>query len=696
LQRVLESLFSSEGEYVFVYDRDLRFVFVNRLGARLLGRTAEELIGQLFADALPQETDALARLREIVQSKRGQRYEREFRGRIFDQRLTPIFGDGEQLELVVGSARDITDQRIAEQRAAQLQRLTSRLGSTLSRAEIANVVIDQLHGYLGAAASVAYFADEHGAMTLSASRGLPAEIAVRRAVVPLDAPLPLTKALVTQALVCYETREALLASYPQLATIQMADIGALISVPLVYEGRVLGGIAFSFSEATQFDEATRSLLSTFALQCAQALERTRLYDDERRARARLEMLAGTSTALARAQLDLSHVLDTVCREVATRLPDACAINLVGADGRTLEAAAVHHLDPEAEKHIRMTLELSPTYVGDATALGQVAATREPKLIPVVPFEQLLAATRPEYRAHFERYPIASLVVVPLHAREQTIGTLTCSRSPKLPPFTAEDQRLLQDIADRAASAIANARLFDAERSARQLRDDFLSIAGHELRTPLAAMQLQVDSLRTLAARGTFETNPGLLLERLEKSARSVNRLGALIRQVLDVSQLVRGQLAYDREDVDLRAVVAEVVERASEHAQRAGSTITFADGVNVVGQWDRGRLDQVITNLIDNAIKYGEGKPIEISVTQTDGVASLVIRDQGIGIAAAAQDRVFGRFERGVSDRNYGGLGLGLWISRQIVEAHGGKISFRSEEGFGTTFLVELPLRGLP
>lgn len=690
---MLESLFASEGEYVFVYDPDLRFCFVSSPAARLLGRSPDEFIGKLFTDVLPQETGSLARLREVAESKRGQRYEREFRGRIFDQRLIPIFGDADQLELVVANARDITDQRIAEQRAAQLQRLTARLGSTLSREEIANVVIDQLHGYLGAMASVAYFAVE-GAMVLSASRGVPPEMATNRAVLPLDAPLPLTRALVTREIICYETRETLLATYPQLATNAMEDMEAILAVPLVFEGRVLGGIAFSFSEATKFDDATRSLLSTFALQCAQALERTRLYDDERRARARLEMLAGTGTALSHAELDLSIVLDTVCREVATRLADVCTINLVGADGRTLEVAAVHHLDPEAEKHIRTTLELSPAFVGDATTLGRVAATREPALVPVIHFAQMIAATRAEYRAHFERYPIASLVVVPLHAREQTLGTLTCSRSPKLPPFTVEDQRLLQDIADRAAFAIANARLFDAERTARQLRDDFLSIAGHELRTPLAAMQLQIDSLRTLAERGTFETNRQLLLERLDKSARSVARLGALVRQVLDVSQLVRGRLAYHREDVDLRELVTEVIERTGEHALRAGSTITFSEGTNVVGEWDRGRLDQVITNLIDNAIKYGEGKPIDISVTKTDDVATLVVRDQGMGIEAAAQDRVFGRFERAVSDRNYGGLGLGLWIARQIVEALGGKISFRSAEGFGTTFFVELPLRG--
>jgi PAS domain S-box-containing protein len=696
LQRVFESLFSSEGEYVFVFDRDLRIVFVNSPGAHLLARCPDDLIGKLVTDVVPPETATVARLQEVVESKRSQKYEHDFRGRVFEQRLTPIFGDGDEIELVVGSARDITEQRIAEQRATQLQQLTARLASTLSRDDITNVVIDQLHQYLGADASVAYYLDETGHMTLSASRGLATEIATKRAILALDTPVPLARALSTQTLVYYETRENLLAAYPHLAGSAMQAVDAVIAVPLAFEGRLLGGFAFSFTKPTTFDEATRNFLSTFALQCAQALERTRLYDGERRARTRLEMLAGTSTALSRAQLELSQVLDTVCREVATRLPDVCTINLVGADGKTLEVAAVHHLDPEAEKHIRRTLELSPAFVGDATSIGQVAATREPKLIPVVPFEQLLASARPEYRAHFERFPIASLVVVPLHARDQTLGTLTCSRSQKLPPFTPDDQQLLQEIADRAAFAIANARLFDAERSARQLRDDFLSIAGHELRTPLSAMQLQVDSLRAHAERGTFEERPELLLERLDKSARAVARLSALIRQVLDVSQLVRGQLAYDREDVDLRELVTEVVERAGEHAHRAGSTITFAEGVNVIGQWDRGRLDQVITNLLDNAIKYGGGKPIDISVTKTGGVASLVIRDQGIGIATAAQGRVFGRFERAVSDRNYGGLGLGLWIAREIVEGLGGKISFRSEEGFGTTFLVELPLRGSP
>jgi signal transduction histidine kinase len=578
----------------------------------------------------------------------------------------------------------------AQERARQLQLLTQRLAGVLSLEEIGATVIGQAHEYLGASGSVAYVRDDAGTPRLVAHRGISDELAGQRATLPFDADnLPLARAIRTGASLWFTSRAELVREFPMLADSDAA-LDATAALPLVFGGRTLGGIAFSFRGAVQLDPATRDLVETFALQCAQAVERARLYEGERRARRRLEVLAETGENLTRARLDLAAVLQTVCREVATRMPESCTINLIAGDG-TLELAAVHHIDPEAEQGIRMTLAATPVHVGES-ALGIVAATGEPLLMPVVPFEALLAGTRPEYRLHLERYPIGSLLIVPLRVPERVIGTLTASRGRSRPPFTLDDQRLLQDLADRSAFAIENARLFEAELHARRLRDDFLSIAGHELRTPLAALQLQIQSIQGLATKGTFAAEPALLVARLDKTVRHVQRMEGLVAQLLDVSQLARGRLELVCEPVEVRALIGEVLERFAEQARRAECELALAAGEPVVGNWDRSRLDQVLTNVIGNALKYGAGKPIAIRVERAGERCRIEVRDHGIGIERDAQQRIFGRFERAMSVRNYGGLGLGLWISRQIVDALGGHITCDSAPGMGTTFAIELPL----
>lgn len=588
--------------------------------------------------------------------------------------------------------QELAYRRDAEEHAHQLQVLTQHLACMLSREEIGKIVIGQAHEYVGAAASVAYFSDDAGAMRLMAARGVPREIIDEHGALSLEAPIPLSVAIREGAPIWCANRQEILARFPHLASTRtpVDSLQAMAAIPLVFGSRTLGGFAFSFPKAMTFDASTKNLLVTFGLQCAQALERTRLYDEECRARARLEILAGMSRSLSEARLDLSAVLKTVCREVATRMPESCTINLLAQSGEILELAAVHHIDPEAEEGIRLTMSGRPVDARTGT-LGRVATTGEPVLVPVVAMEALLTATQPEYRPYLQRYPMGSLLVVALRVADRIIGTMTAARSPALPSFTVDDQTLLQDLADRSAFAIENARLFEAEQQARRLRDDFLMIAGHELKTPLSALQLQVQGLRLQAEKGVFSEKPELLAPRLDKVVRHANRLGTLVAQLLDVSKLGSGRLTLTLEDVDLGGVVEDVVERFSQEASHAGSTLTVEICERAVGRWDRGRLDQVVTNLLGNAIKYGQGKPILVRLERERDVAHLTVRDEGIGIDLEAQRRIFGRFERAVSDRHFGGLGLGLWISRHIVQSLGGRIHFESTPGHGSTFYVELP-----
>jgi PAS domain S-box-containing protein len=213
------------------------------------------------------------------------------------------------------------------------------------------------------------------------------------------------------------------------------------------------------------------------------------------------------------------------------------------------------------------------------------------------------------------------------------------------------------------------------------RDEFISIAAHELRTPLMPMRIAVDLLLQKGADAELRA-------RVEMLDQAVSRQTETIEALLDLSRINAGLTANDVEPFDLDEVVGQVVARFD----RRSAPVVMAASPRSPGSWDRGKVERVVSNLVTNGVKYGDGRPVEVAVEDHGARVHLVVRDQGIGIAPADQARIFERFERAVSERNFGGLGLGLWISRQIVAAHGGSIFVDSQPGAGSTFTVELPL----
>lgn len=249
-----------------------------------------------------------------------------------------------------------------------------------------------------------------------------------------------------------------------------------------------------------------------------------------------------------------------------------------------------------------------------------------------------------------------------------------------------------DIAAQKQIEADRVQLLQKTQEAVQLRDDFLSVASHELKTPLTSLSLQLQMLERSAS------NP----ERWEQTARErvnksvgiimsqITRLTNLVGELLDVSVIASGRLSMAVEQFDMADLVDEVVRRFHDAGQ--APNLHYAGVKGVVGAWDRSRIDQVATNLISNALKYGAEKPVDVELRRDGDTAVLVVRDQGIGISKEHQYRIFERFERAVTGRAFSGLGLGLYIVREIVAAHGGRIEVESEEGKGSTFRAYLPL----
>jgi PAS domain S-box-containing protein len=247
--------------------------------------------------------------------------------------------------------------------------------------------------------------------------------------------------------------------------------------------------------------------------------------------------------------------------------------------------------------------------------------------------------------------------------------------------------VVQDIREQRQAA-------EVMERALHLRDEFLSIASHELRTPLTSLQLQIDSLlRRSQRRQDVAPLPDWALRKLSAAEQQIDRLSTLTSDLLDVSRITTGRMPLRPEPVDVGGLIGTVAERCRGDLESARCTLTINAPPGMVAHWDRLRVEQILTNLLTNAMKYGAGKPVTITVETADDMAAIHVIDHGIGIDAPTQQRIFDRFERGVSHRNYGGFGVGLWIARQAATALGGTITVQSEPGHGATFTVRLPLQ---
>jgi signal transduction histidine kinase len=265
------------------------------------------------------------------------------------------------------------------------------------------------------------------------------------------------------------------------------------------------------------------------------------------------------------------------------------------------------------------------------------------------------------------------------------------------------KELKQQIAERKRAEAERAQLLVREQAARceaeravRIRDDFLAMAGHELRTPLTSLHGSVETLLRAARQGLLGApTPDRVQRILTVIEKQDERLIKLVNNLLDVSRLSEGRLELELEEVDLSAVVYDVVECFREEIARAQCRLEIHAPDHIVGWWDRSRLEQVVTNLLTNALKYGAGSEVTIAVSANATSAHLAVADRGIGIAPQHLERIFGRFERAVAGKEYSGVGLGLSITRDIVEALGGTIGVVSEPGGGATFTVELPLQAM-
>jgi PAS domain S-box-containing protein len=348
-------------------------------------------------------------------------------------------------------------------------------------------------------------------------------------------------------------------------------------------------------------------------------------------------------------LEMDTALDGVAHMAVPYLGDGCAIDLLG-------------------------------YGGPRRLL---VVTRDPAR-PIKP--ELHSAILSGHPTIYRVGPL-SYMGVPLVVKKAIVGGMTFVAAPGR-RYTEDDLELAEELARQAALSVENAQLYRRAQDALQARDEFLSVAAHEIRGPITSLHLAAQCLQKGKIPGASVPQALDIIEREDR------RLGTFVDELLDLGRIGTGRFHFTFEEVDLGDVVRDVTARSGAELAKCGSSLSITTEGVLVGQWDRFRLEQIVSHLLSNAMKFGLGKPISIAVRSGGGRVTLIVSDHGTGIAPEMHERIFQPFERAVSARNYGGLGLGLHIVRTIVEGLGGTVRVASQLDRGASFIVELPQPG--
>jgi excisionase family DNA binding protein len=597
-----------------------------------------------------------------------------------------------RLDEMVQQARVRAEEAAA--RITQLQAITAAFAEALTPEAASEVLLTHGIRVLGASGGGVGLRSRDGAqIELACSQGYPPGMVAAYRLIPLGTPVPYAEVVATGQPIWLESGSELVARYPHLAgAIAQLGNGALASIPLRVHDRTIGGLTLQFGAPRVFSAGDRSLMLALAQQCGQAYERARLYAEAQAQAARQTVLADAVRAFSAAQLDLEAVLNTIARCVVDAIGDLSAVGLISNDGQRLELAAIAHHNPEAQAVMAELLQTFPLSINEGLT-STVLRSGQAQLFPVLSAETLRAQIKPEHAPYLDQYGIDSLMIAPLRAHGQILGTLGALRDTPGQPYTEDDLAMLQELADRAALALDNARLYAAAQHAVQVREQFFSIAAHELKTPLTVIYGQTQLLQRRAARG--DAIDDRAQRAFETIASQVTRLNTLIAGLLDASQLQRGQLAVERAPLELGALVRQVVEQIQPALDERHTLVMAVPNTPLWLMGDGQRLEQVLHNLIGNAIKYSPaGGAVRVELGQRGDRLCLAVRDQGIGIPAADIPRLFTRFYRAsnVSERHISGFGMGLAIVHAIVTQHAGTVQVESAAGSGSTFTVDLPL----
>jgi signal transduction histidine kinase len=402
----------------------------------------------------------------------------------------------------------------------------------------------------------------------------------------------------------------------------------------------------------------------------------------------LKYLAEASKILS-SSLDYKITLNTIASLAVPEIADWCAIDLLDSKGE-LKQMVVAHKDPKKVKWAKQLRKEQPVDLDAPTGVPNVLRTGKSEIYPVISDEMLVATAKNKKQLELMRtIGFTSAMVVPLLAQKKTIGAITFVTAETTRHYNQADLLMAEELATRASVAIENARLYKGSQDAITIRDEFISVASHELKTPVTSVKMFTQILK----KHSEQIGDAKAVNHLSKMDKQINKLTELIYDLLNVSKIQAGKMEFQNELFDFDSAVLEVIDVLQQSSDHHKLVVEGKTGQKIYG--DEERIGQVVNNLISNAIKYSP-KAIKVLITLSSDKKNVQVsvHDFGIGMSNEHIGRIFERFYRvyDANDKTFPGLGIGLYISSEIVKRHGGKLWVDSTPGEGSTFSFSLPI----
>lgn len=432
------------------------------------------------------------------------------------------------------------------------------------------------------------------------------------------------------------------------------------------------GVSEDITEKIEAEEFKNKNLA----QNAARMERLRIQEKE--------ILVANAISTLSTTLDYEETLLRIATIVVPSLGDWSTLTVKNDLGQYERVASIHS-DPALQPLVD---EFMKNYPPGEKDMEIKKALEKGESTLMTHLDSSYLKLRSQDQRKFELYQALgtySSMIIPVRARDQVLGALSIARGDKRPVFDELDLTLAEEIGRRAGTVLENSQLFKSTQKAVRARDEFLSIASHELKTPITSLKLQLQILQRSNADDTLQRP-------LKNAIGQVDRLTSLVNDLLDVSKFESGKLTYHFVRIKIGHLVLEIVENFKNQFHFAGIELVVDVNSDVEVEGDRYRLEQVFVNLFNNALKYGGKNPVHIKLSHDSSRVTISIRDHGKGIPQIMQQKIFEKFERGTQDSNISGLGLGLFISKEIVNAHKGFIELESVENEWSEFRVVLPI----
>jgi len=446
------------------------------------------------------------------------------------------------------------------------------------------------------------------------------------------------------------------------------------------------GKIFDNLTTDQFYETSQNigvLIDTLASKIAFTYHGERQYIENN-----LRYLAEASRILS-SSLDYETTLNTIAKLAVPQIADWCAIDIL--EEGTVKQVAVAHKDPKKVKWAKQLRKVNPVDLNQATGTAKVLRTGEPEFYPVITDEMLVKSARSKDQLKLVRQlEFKSAMIVPISTKDKPIGTITFVTTETNRHYTDADLLMARELATRASVAIENASLYRGSQEAISIRDEFISVASHELKTPVTSVKMFTQVLK----KHSEQIGDSKAVEHLSKMDKQINKLTELIYDLLNVSKIQAGKMEFSKKEFDFDTSVKEIIDILQPTSDKHKLILKGKTGKTIYG--DEERIGQVINNLISNAIKYSpRSKKIIIKLSTKNDWVKVDITDFGIGMAKAHLPKIFERFYRVYdnNDKTFPGLGIGLYICSEIIKRHGGKFGVESNLGQGSTFSFSLPIK---